>query len=86
LELYITFFIYARGVQEYLQFSICFPSMSLTFDEYGRPFLILREQEKKSRLTGLQAQKVSLLNDSIHNGPFIYLCCLSSRTFWQLKR
>jgi T-complex protein 1 subunit epsilon len=32
--------------------------MSLVFDEYGRPFIIIKEQEKKSRLTGLEAQKV----------------------------
>lgn len=32
--------------------------MSLAFDEYGRPFLIIREQEKKQRLQGLEAQKV----------------------------
>jgi T-complex protein 1 subunit epsilon len=29
-------------------------------DEYGNPFIILREQEKKSRVTGLEAQKVRL--------------------------
>ena len=27
-------------------------------DEYGRPFIILREQQKKSRLSGIEAQKV----------------------------
>ena len=27
-------------------------------DEYGRPFLIIKEQDKKTRLTGLEAQKV----------------------------
>ena len=32
--------------------------MSLVFDEYGRPFIILREQQAKSRLKGLEAQKV----------------------------
>lgn len=31
--------------------------MSLVFDEYGRPFIILREQQAKSRLKGLEAQK-----------------------------
>ncbi|CAM8972664.1 unnamed protein product [Rhodiola kirilowii] len=31
--------------------------MALAFDEYGRPFIILREQEQKSRLRGLDAQK-----------------------------
>lgn len=36
--------------------------MSLAFDEYGRPFLIVREQEKKQRLQGLEAHKVNLLS------------------------
>ena len=30
--------------------------MALAFDEFGRPFIILREQEKKTRLRGLDAQ------------------------------
>jgi len=30
----------------------------MTTDEYGRPFLILREQGKKSRLSGIEAIKV----------------------------
>jgi len=33
--------------------------MSLVFDEFGRPFVIIREQENKSRIKGLEAQKVS---------------------------
>jgi hypothetical protein len=32
--------------------------MSLVFDEYGRPYVIIRDQEQKSRLKGLDAQKV----------------------------
>jgi T-complex protein 1 subunit epsilon len=35
--------------------------MSLAFDENGRPFIILREQEKKKRVKGLEAHKVSLI-------------------------
>ncbi|RZR97319.1 hypothetical protein BHM03_00026473 [Ensete ventricosum] len=31
--------------------------MALAFDEYGRPFIILKEQEQKARLRGLEAQK-----------------------------
>ena len=31
---------------------------SIAFDEYGRPFIILRDQDKQQRLTGLEAQKV----------------------------
>jgi T-complex protein 1 subunit epsilon len=34
--------------------------MALAFDEFGRPFIILREQENKSRLRGLDAQKANI--------------------------
>jgi T-complex protein 1 subunit epsilon len=34
--------------------------MSLAFDEYGRPFLIVREQQAKGRLKGLAAQKSNI--------------------------
>jgi hypothetical protein len=27
-------------------------------DEYGRPFIIVREQEKKQRISGIEAHKV----------------------------
>ncbi len=35
--------------------------MSLVFDEYGRPFIILREQQQKARIKGLDAQKANIL-------------------------
>ncbi len=35
--------------------------MALAFDEYGRPFIILREQEQKSRVRGLDAQKANIM-------------------------
>ncbi|RKP20176.1 hypothetical protein ROZALSC1DRAFT_28310 [Rozella allomycis CSF55] len=35
--------------------------MSLVYDEYGRPFVILREQEKKSRLKGVEAIKSHIM-------------------------
>jgi len=35
--------------------------MSLIFDEYGRPFIILREQQQKARIKGLEAQKMNIL-------------------------
>ena len=35
--------------------------MSLTFDESGRPFIILREQGKKKRVKGLEAHKINIL-------------------------
>ena len=37
--------------------------MSLAYDENGRPFIILREQEMKKRVKGLDAHKVSLRLD-----------------------
>jgi len=35
--------------------------MSLAFDEYGRPFIIIREQDKKKRLKGIEAYKTNIL-------------------------
>eukprot|EP01099_Mayorella_cantabrigiensis_P002689 TRINITY_DN2182_c0_g1_i1.p1 TRINITY_DN2182_c0_g1~~TRINITY_DN2182_c0_g1_i1.p1 ORF type:complete len:536 (-),score=157.76 TRINITY_DN2182_c0_g1_i1:107-1714(-) len=35
--------------------------MSLAFDEYGRPFIIIREQGKKERIHGIEAQKQHIL-------------------------
>lgn len=35
--------------------------MSMIYDEYGRPFVILKEQQAKSRLKGLEAQKSNIL-------------------------
>ncbi|KAH8022607.1 hypothetical protein HPB51_000907 [Rhipicephalus microplus] len=34
---------------------------TLTFDEYGRPFIILKDQDKKKRLTGIDALKSHIL-------------------------
>jgi T-complex protein 1 subunit epsilon len=34
--------------------------MSLAFDEYGRPFIIVHEQEKKTRLKGIDALKANI--------------------------
>lgn len=31
----------------------------LAFDEHGRPFFILRDQDKQKQLTGIEATKVS---------------------------
>ncbi|KAK7476352.1 hypothetical protein BaRGS_00032411 [Batillaria attramentaria] len=33
----------------------------IAFDEYGRPFIILRDQERKTRLTGIEAHKSHIL-------------------------
>ncbi|KAM7464701.1 hypothetical protein LguiA_032822 [Lonicera macranthoides] len=34
--------------------------MALAFDEYGRPFIIIKEQEQKNRLRGLDAHKSNI--------------------------
>ena len=39
--------------------------MSLAFDENGRPFIILREQDKKKRVKGLEAHKVKYTHTSM---------------------
>ena len=33
----------------------------IAFDEYGKPFIIMRDEDKQDRLTGLDAHKVMLL-------------------------
>jgi T-complex protein 1 subunit epsilon len=38
--------------------------MSLAFDEFGRPFIIIREQERKRRTKGMEAHKVSSISFS----------------------
>ena len=32
---------------------------SIAFDEYGRPFIIIRDQDTKQRLSGVEAHKVN---------------------------
>ncbi|KAL3309428.1 T-complex protein 1 subunit epsilon [Cichlidogyrus casuarinus] len=36
-------------------------NMQLAFDEYGHPFIVMRDQEKKKRLTGIDAHKSHIL-------------------------
>jgi hypothetical protein len=33
--------------------------MQIIIDEYGRPFIVIREQAQKQRIRGLEAQKVT---------------------------
>ena len=49
----------------------------VAFDEYGRPFIILRDQDKQTRLTGLEAQKVSKIIQlsGIWQTSEIHICC-----------
>ena len=44
----------------------------IAFDEYGRPFIILRDQDKQERLTGLEAQKVDLSCSFLSNVGFLW--------------
>ena len=44
--------------------------MNIMIDEFGRPILLLQDQDKKKRVKGLEAYKVKLN-------------CLYSLTFWQ---
>ena len=34
--------------------------MSLAFDEYGRPFIVIKEQDTKTRIKGVDAIKVHI--------------------------
>ena len=43
----------------------------IAFDEYGRPFIILRDQDKQERLTGLEAQKVHV---HVHSCQSLNFC------------
>ena len=47
--------------------------MSLAFDENGRPFIILREQEKKKRVKGLMAHRVSYFPSNSFISPILTL-------------
>ena len=35
--------------------------MSLAFDEFGRPYLIIKEQAQKKRIRGIDALKVNMI-------------------------
>jgi hypothetical protein len=37
--------------------------MSLAFDEFGKPYLIVREQTRKQRTKGIEAVKVIACNN-----------------------
>lgn len=49
--------------------------MSLIYDEYGRPYIIIRDQERKSRLKGLDAQKVSRPWARVHGRWLLQTVC-----------
>ena len=51
---------------------------SLAFDEFGRPFLILRDQNNQNRITGKDAIKVNISNVNIESpnpgNKWIHIC------------
>lgn len=56
------------------------------FDQYGQPFLVLREQQRQKRLTGPEALKVSMLyliwihcNHGISSNPAFQAHILAAR-------
>lgn len=53
-------------------------SGSLAFDEYGRPFIIIRDQERKSRLTGIEAHKVRKQHDYTFVYKFMFMETLAT--------
>lgn len=43
----------------------------LIFDEYGQPFIVMREQDKQKRLTGVEAIKVEFALNYSHFDRFL---------------
>ena len=54
----------------------------LAFDEFGRPFIILKDQDKQKRLTGLDALKVSRVPGAGHGLCFLKSNCEPSGYFY----
>lgn len=49
---------------------------SIAFDEYGRPFIIIRDQDTKQRLCGVEAHKVIKLKKSLKHEIIFYFFLL----------
>ena len=59
---------------------------SLAFDEYGRPFIVLRDQEQQTRLSGTDAIKVfHRISDMKNWNCYFQLKCNSDKTADSLK-
>lgn len=63
---------------------------SIAFDEFGRPFIILRDQDKQKRLTGNDAVKVCITSYRILNRNIniliVAVCKINSSTFKTLMK
>lgn len=46
---------------------------TLAFDEYGRPFIIIKDQDKKTRLSGIDALKVQWANKHVTLDSKLYI-------------
>lgn len=46
---------------------------TLAFDEYGRPFIIIKDQDKKTRLSGIDALKVQWANEHVTLDSKVYV-------------
>lgn len=57
--------------------------MSLIFDEHGRPFILLRDQESKKRTKGIEAHRVSFLfNENIGRQIILFIIFNFRQIFW----
>lgn len=45
---------------------------TIAFDEFGKPFIILRDQDTQKRLTGNDAIKVSFPTEQIEQKSIVY--------------
>ena len=63
---YIDIFIWLDGYYYWMQswlwlyLNLFKSEMSLAFDEYGRPFIVIKEQDTKTRIKGVDAIKVHI--------------------------
>ncbi len=60
-EAYHTLKTFSRFLPSDLDTKMANPMGSIAFDEYGRPFIILRDQDTKQRLSGIEAHKSHIL-------------------------
>lgn len=59
--------------------------MSLAYDEYGRPFIVLREQDTKTRIKGIEAIKV-IINMILEKYFGSQISCFNIKVIFRSKR
>ena len=55
--------------------------MSVAFDEFGRPYIIIKEQAQKKRLKGVEAYKVTTLSSYLFIHTLVKYCCCKNCRF-----